>query len=350
MAEERTPESDRESGLPHPRETLALVGHADAERVLSEAWSSKRLAHAWLIGGPKGIGKATLAYRFARAVLAGRPLDSRGVQPLAMAASEPVFRQVSTETHPDVLVLRRPWDEKAKRFKTELPIDDLRRIYPFFGRRAGAGGWRVCIVDCADDLSASAANALLKMLEEPPPNALLLIIAHAPGRLLPTIRSRCRKLMLTPLPQPALVSFLAEKLPDFAAAERALIAGLADGCIGRALALSNENAVSLLREMNALVTSLPAVDPARMHTLGDRLARPAEEQAYDQAVAFLLKFLQRRVRDAVGKQAAVQIEPWLALWDQVRTQLAKTEAVALDKKQTLMSIIYAMAHASSVKA
>src|SRR5262249_40532591 len=187
---------------PFPRETTVLYGHADAERALLAAYRGARFPHAWLIGGRSGIGKATLAYRMARFVLAHPDPAAAAVQEaqtLEIPADHRVARQVGAQGHSDLLVLERTVNEKTGKLFTVIRVEDVRRTVPFFGSTAGEGGWRVCIVDCADELQyPQAANALLKILEEPPANALLLLVSHAPARLLPTIRSRCRRLMLRP--------------------------------------------------------------------------------------------------------------------------------------------------------
>ena len=188
---------------PHPRETTVLFGHAEPEQVLLEAYRSGRIPHAWLIGGPNGIGKATLAYRMARFVLANPDPTAPAVRKatsLTLPNDDRTVRRIAAQGHPDLLVLERVVNEKTGKLYTVIRVDDVRRTVPFFGSTAGEGGWRVAIVDTADELQyPQAANALLKILEEPPRNALLLLISHAPARLLPTIRSRCRRLSLRPL-------------------------------------------------------------------------------------------------------------------------------------------------------
>src|SRR5476649_1996336 len=185
-----------------PRETSALFGHAEAESALLESYQSGRIPHAWLIGGPPGIGKATLAYRLARFVLAHADPRLPAVQKatsLAIDADNPVARRIAAQAQGDLLVLERVINEQTEKLYTVIRVDDVRRAVPFFGSTAGEGGWRITIVDAVDDLQREGANALLKVLEEPPARTLLLLISSAPGRELPTIRSRCRRLLLRPL-------------------------------------------------------------------------------------------------------------------------------------------------------
>ena len=179
-----------------PRETAALFGHDAAERALLDAFKGGRIPHAWLIGGPPGIGKATLAYRLARFVLAHPDPKAPAVQnatSLAVAADNPVARRIAAQAQGDLLVLERVINEQTGKLYTVIRVDDVRRAVPFFGSTAGEGGWRIAIVDAVDDLQREGANALLKVLEEPPARTLLLLVSHAPGRELPTIRSRCRR-------------------------------------------------------------------------------------------------------------------------------------------------------------
>ncbi|MGB6798621.1 MAG: DNA polymerase III subunit delta', partial [Xanthobacteraceae bacterium] len=187
--------------VPHPRVTTELFGHATAEAALLAAYRSGRVPHAFLIAGPQGIGKATLAYRMARFVLAHPDPDAREVaaaKSLAVDASDPVARRIAAQAQPDLLILERTLNDKGVLHK-QIAVDDIRRTVAFFGSTAGEGGWRVAIVDAVDELNRAGANALLKVLEEPPERALLLLVSHSAARVLPTLRSRCRILTLRPL-------------------------------------------------------------------------------------------------------------------------------------------------------
>jgi len=196
---------------PGPRQAERLVGHDAALAAFHAAWRGGRLHHAWLIGGPPGIGKATLAFRIARWVLAGGPETDAS---LALPPSHPAFRKVAIGSHPDLAVLERSENTKTGRMRTEIVVDDVRTLASFLRLTPAESDWRVAIVDPADDLNREAANALLKILEEPPPRALVLLVAHAPGRLLPTIRSRCRRLMLRPLAEAEVAALLGSFTPE----------------------------------------------------------------------------------------------------------------------------------------
>ena len=193
--------AEQEIAVPHPRETSALFGHREAESALLNAYRSGRIPHAWLIGGAQGIGKATLAYRMARFVLAHRnPLlpQVQRAETLAVDPSDPVARQIAADAHGGLLMLERTLNDKGV-MRTVITVDETRETISFFGSTAAVDGWRVCIVDTVDELNPNAANALLKILEEPPQQSLFLLVSHAPARVLPTILSRCRKLLLRPL-------------------------------------------------------------------------------------------------------------------------------------------------------
>ena len=198
---ETYPESDRFEDAPHPRESVHCFGHAGPERQFILSYLAGHLPHAFIIGGPPGIGKATLAWRLARFLLAYPDPAAAGEAKadLFVAPDHPAARQVAALAHPDLVLLRREWNEKDKRFFTEIRVEDVRRAIHMFQQAAGRGGYRICILDCAEDLNPSSANALLKLIEEPPPRSLFLIIAHRPGQMLATLRSRCQKILLKPL-------------------------------------------------------------------------------------------------------------------------------------------------------
>ena len=198
---EEAPESDAFAGAPHPRHATRLVGHRAAEAEMLAAYRDGRLAHAWLIGGPEGVGKATLAWRFARFLLANPDPAARSVREardLAVDADSSAARQVGALAHPDFALIRREWRTSPKGFASEIGVDAVREAMQVFQLSAALGGSRIAIVDCAEDLNRSSANALLKVIEEPPDRSLILVVSHLPGQVLPTIRSRCRRLNSTP--------------------------------------------------------------------------------------------------------------------------------------------------------
>lgn len=272
-------EPDRQPGAPHPRETAVLFGQEAAEAAFLAA--EGRLHHAWLLTGPKGVGKATLAWRIARHLLAGgSDGGSEGGYGLAMDPGHPVFRQVAALGAPRLALCRRPWDDKAERLRTAITVDEVRALKGFFQLSAADGGWRVAIIDAADELNTAAANALLKMLEEPPPGAVLLLVCHRPAALLPTIRSRCRELRLRPLAPGPLAAALeasgAAPDPD----ETAALAALAGGSVGAALALVQGDGLARYDEIVGLVRGAPRMDRRRLIALADAAAGRAASERY----------------------------------------------------------------------
>lgn len=269
--------SDREAGgVPHPRQTTSLYGHEAAERQFLDAYRGGRLPHAWLIAGPQGIGKATLAYRIARYVLTHPDPAAESIRhddTLFVDGEHLVARRVAGQGHSDLLVFERTVGDNGK-LRTVIAIDQIRRAVKFFGSTAGEGGWRVCIVDSAEDLNREGANALLKILEEPPRRSLLLVVSHAPGRLLPTIRSRCRRLALQPLAAADVVSAAADALGiEKSSPELQAASALAEDNVAKAIALCDADVLALRRRLTALLDALPSTDPQALHALGDSLAR-----------------------------------------------------------------------------
>ncbi|MAB15358.1 DNA polymerase III subunit delta' [Parvibaculum sp.] len=362
-----TPESDRLGDFPHPRETAGLIGQDEAEQVLFDAFMSGRMHHAWLLTGPKGIGKATLAHRMAKFVLRyGSPEAARaaGATGLYLREDDPVFRQGLAQSLSDLLVIRRPYDDKSKRLKTIIPVEEVRRTAGFFGMSAGAGGWRVTIIDSADEMNANAANALLKVLEEPPANSLFLVISHQPGRLLPTIRSRCRTLPLKPLSHDAIAEVLAANEAEAAPDDREAIARLAEGSAGRALSLSAGGGLDLYKRVTNILMGLPKLDVEAVHELGDKVGRRGAEDAYFATVELLTDWLQRLIRAGsgldtgadivVGEGAAMarlakgsRLDRWVEVWEKISQTVARAEALNTDRKLVILTIFSMLENAAA---
>src|SRR5258708_708271 len=248
-------------GGPPPWRSQRLLGHETAEKTMLAAHQSGRLHHAWLMAGPRGIGKATLAWRFARFLLCGQRqgglFGGGAPDSLDVAADAPGRSLVDARSHPDLFHLRRTLNPDTGRMRAEIAVDDVRDLGAFMHMTPAMGQWRVAIVDAADEMNRNSANAVLKILEEPPANAVLLIVAHAPGRLLPTIRSRCRRLALQPLGDEVVMRLLGELAPDVKEGERVVLARLAEGSIGRALELAGAGSLELYNEMVSVLASLP---------------------------------------------------------------------------------------------
>ncbi len=343
---------------PHPRETAVLLGHQQAEQTLQTAAEAGRLAHAWLITGPKGVGKATLAYRFARYLLAGG--GDGGAPGLFGADAAPTsldvppgsrtFEQVRAGSHPGLMVIERGVDPRSKKLRGEIVVDDVRRLQSFFGLTAADGGWRVAIVDSADELNRNAANALLKVLEEPPQRALLLLVARAPGRLPATVRSRCRRLVLHPLTDAQVAEIVATHGPDLNAEDQALITALAQGSPGRALALAGTGGLELYREMAAILDRLPDLRVPDVYAFADRLAR--DDTAFRLFTDLFATWLAGHVKALAcagdtRSAPAPALAPWTALWEKAGTLIERAQAVNLDSRQIVVTLFHSTAAAAA---
>ena len=302
------PDPDRIDGAPHPRETLGLFGQENAEAEFLEAYAGGRLHHAWMLTGPRGVGKATLAWRIARFLLANPPAsgdDMFGAPPppasLDVSPDHPVSRRMLAGSEPGLHVLRRGPNDAGTKLSADIRIDRVRALKGFFSLSATDGGRRIVIVDAADELNTSSANALLKVLEEPPKDAILILITHQPSRLLPTIRSRCRVLRLSPLDAPTLDAALAQA----GVTPEPGLSALAAGSTGAAVRLANLGGLDLYRLLVQLFGGLPQVDRAAIAKLGDLAGARGGEARYDLLLDLFDLFLSRAARTGATGEAPI---------------------------------------------
>ena len=333
-----------------PRETNVLFGHAGAEEMLLDAYRGGRIPHAWLIGGPPGVGKATLAYRMARFVLAHPEPAAPEVQratSLEVDGASATAKHIAGGTHGGLLVLERTLNERGV-LRTAISVEDARKTVTFFGATAAGGGWRVCIVDTVDELNANSANALLKVVEEPPPRSLFLLLSNAPARVLATIQSRCRKLVLRPLATAEVVRAVAAATgqPENAPALRQA-AEASEGSVGRALMLLGGSALGMQERTTQLLKSLPNVDPKALHALGDALAgndRTTLAAFVDTVERWLIEQLGNGSNANLASLARVS-----EVWEKVLRDARDTQEYNLERKPLVFSVFGMLAEAMRMR-
>jgi DNA polymerase-3 subunit delta' len=321
-----------------PRANPDLFGHDHAAQALADAANAGRMHHAWLLTGPRGVGKATLAFRFARWLLAGRP---DGATPLYLPPDDPTFRRVAAGGHADLRNLAPNAGEKG--VKMIIRVDDVRQVPRFLGLTAAEAGWRIVVIEQLEAMNPEAQNALLKTLEEPPQRALLLLTSSAPDRLLPTIRSRCRRIDLFPLAAPEMDKLITRWMPDLDAAQRGSLARISGGAPGRALELAEGEGLTLQVEVDAFLRSLPHPQPRSLHQIADKLAAKRDGSALVTFMDLLRASLAHDV-GAAGRGhapapylAARPLAEWAALWDTLGRLADETETLNLDRKQAVLS-------------
>ena len=345
-----------------PIATASLIGHEAGEQAFLDTAAAHRMPHAWLLSGPRGIGKMTLAYRMARHQLSegsGGGDMFGGPTSLYMAPETKLFRRILAGGHGDLQLIERTENPKTKKMRGDIVVDQIRELGRFFSMTSGEGGWRIAIVDGAEEMNPNAANALLKLLEEPPENSLLILVSHSAGRLLPTIRSRCRQLVLRPLGEADAMTVLEEQLPELAVAERLGLVRLAEGSPGRAMAMAAEGGLKAYRELLDLVRDLPQLDYTAVHALGDRLNRANGEAAYGVWIDLLRLWLSRLTRGGAGLEqmseavdgevalaarltSSVGLDRWVELWEKIGGLAMRADRVNLERKQVVLNAFMAL--------
>ena len=348
--------------IDHPRLTQDLIGHTQAEETLLRGFNSGKLPHAWMLTGPKGIGKATLAYRFSRFLMnqinedESNSLfgDSALPTTLDIGADNPVAKRIAASAHGDLVTLELSPDEKGK-MRTTIPVDEVRKIVNFSHKTSIEGGWRIVIVDAVEEMNANAANALLKVLEEPPEKTVLLLISHLPGQILQTIHSRCCHLPLAPLQEDTVIALLKDKVPELSDEDAVQLAKLSEGSVGKALDLWKSGGLDLYREMISLLSTLPNLDMVKLYAFADKLSS-ADPLAFKTGMELYLWWLARLTK-TVGQGAMPDmvipeeqtlisalierhgLAQWLGLWEKCSKNYVRATRANLDKKQVVVTTL-----------
>ena len=362
---EDLPEADRVEGAPHPRETTTLFGQESAEQAFLSAFNSGKMHHGWMITGARGIGKATLAWRIARFVLAAETPDTGGfpgdrpvpATKLDIPPDHPVARRMQALAEPRLFLLRPVWDEKTKRLKQAITVDEVRKLRDFFHMSAADGGRRAVIVDCADELNVNAANALLKLLEEPPDDAVLLLVSHQPSGLLPTIRSRCRQLrcaLLSPADMERALSAAGSDTGN----DKAALAELSGGSVGEAVRLTNLDGMQTYARLVSVLTALPGLDRPAALKLAESVAGKGNEARFDMLLRLIDQFLARTARTGIKGPPLVEAAPgeselmqrlapapesaraWAELQQQLSARARHGKAVNLDPAALVLDMLF----------
>ena len=343
-----------------PRKTTVIRGHEEAEAILANGLKTGRLAHALLISGPKGIGKATLTYRFARYVLSTGVLQTNATlgetndRPLDISRKDEVFARVASGSHTDLFVLEKGINPRTGRSRGEITVDEARGLGRFLSLTPADSSWRIAIVDAADEMNRHAANAILKSLEEPPKRTILVLISHAPNRLLPTIRSRCRRIKLRALSRENFESIVKNVHPAIKDSDMDVLGQLSKYSPGQAFLINELAGVQLYEKLVKILISAPAIDFESVHALSDELASPGSELRFKLAMELLLDWLSSFITSTAqetalpelieGEQATRErfitvrgLDHWAGLWENIRRLSLRAEQVHLDRKQVVLS-------------
>lgn len=365
MSDDALPEPDRIEGAPHPRETPQLIGQDAAVAQFLAAFNSGRLHSGWLITGPRGVGKATLAWQIATFLLAQPASQDDGLfgappppDSLSLPDDHPDVRLVQSGAHPRLFVVRRPNDEKTGKLKQDITVDAVRGLKGFFQMSATDGGRRVVIVDAADEMNRSAANAILKELEEPPANTTLLLISHQPSRLLPTIRSRCRELRCGTLAPADLAAALTQAGQHVDAPDA--LASLSGGSPGDAIRLLRHDGLALYAEIVAIMSGLPNFDRGKALKLAESCAGRGAETRFGMVLDLIDHFLSRAARAGIvgppGTQGAqgealllAKLSPddhaaraWADVQQAVSARVRHGRAVNLDPSALILDTMFSI--------
>ncbi len=350
-------------GLLPPRQMSECLSHEDVETALLELIDSSRMPHALIFAGPQGIGKATLSFRLARYLLKngsqdsadgglfGDTLPQEKAENLFVAPDDPVFRRVASGGHPDLFTAERPFDDAKGRAKGSVDVDTVRKINPFMRMTASQGGWRIVIVDDADTMNRNAQNAILKMLEEPPARTLLILVAHRPGALIPTIRSRCRVISFQPLSHDVFHTLIRRNHGGLPQDDLDVLYNIARGSVGRGLQIAEEGGLEIVGKLVHLLYGWPDWPWSQIHMLADTMGRPGQEdslRAFQDVLLWIVETLLRAKargeappaplnNEATEKLLAhYSLEDWIAIAANLRSHFDTVAHANLDKRHAVL--------------
>ncbi|MBQ8436515.1 MAG: hypothetical protein IJX20_02570 [Alphaproteobacteria bacterium] len=336
----------------YPKDNFYLLGHEEAEQFLLNAWKNNSLHNSWLFSGIEGIGKATLAYRFARFLLSADSNKRNTYTNFNIAPDNQTCRLISNNSHPDLKIIERDYTDtdrrklmKSIKEGTQLSseemqnlkrsayirVDDVRTINEFLSKRSSQDGWRIVIVDSIDDMNISSANAILKILEEPPHKTLMLLISHNPNRLLPTIKSRCAKLMLKPLNDSILSSLLRRYRPELSEDAIKGLTSISSGSIGKALNYIDNDALNQYERLKKIIIAGTNFKLSELFAFCDQAT--IDEDSFELSKNLILKLIRQLAQENAN------IENITQSWEDTIRIFNETAGLNLDKKQALITII-----------
>ncbi len=337
--------ADKIDGIPHPAETLELVGHKETISQILQQYASGRMHHALLLTGPRGIGKATFALRIASHVFRYPKASSAPLYFDDSHENDPIDGKLAARSHPNLLHMTRLWDEKTKKFKTQLTVDVIRLTVPFFGTSRGEEGWRIAIVDAADDMNANAANALLKILEEPPHNTLFFVLSHSPAKVLPTIRSRCQQVSMKPLEENQVLSVLDKfgALEGINQDDQVLLGKLAKGSVRTGLMLTRENGLEIYKSFMNACSKLDKPDWSQIQAMAEKVTARGKEDGFRLLLEFANEFMEGHATGRLGQKNDISsLARWAQVWEKTQNSIRLADGYNLDKKQVIINLFQDM--------
>lgn len=367
LLDESSDSAEQGKELPPPRMQMDCFGHDDIERQLLELFNAGRMPHGLVFAGPKGIGKATLAYRLARFLLKhgkasavdagpslfGDPLPEEKIihETLSVHVDDQSARLIASGGHPDLLSIERAVDEKTGVQKEGISVDDARKVTPFLRMTASMGGWRVVILDDADTMNRSSQNAILKILEEPPENTVLILIAHRPGALIPTIRSRTRFFEIKPLDDSVMARLLTIVKPDLRSDECDMLCSIANGSIGQALALMDDDGLKAMDRLVAILQNWPDLDWKDIHHAADYFGQKGQEsaqQSFQDILMWIVRTMVKARASGIKGEGGLprtlstpvfgrilrhyNVEQWVGIYDSLQSHFATVKYGTLDRR------------------